>query len=215
MSACCSTYGNVAAAHFDAKIATRDLENYRKKGPGPTARLLLDLLRDTGAVEGTLLDIGSGVGGLSFELLERGVERVIAVDASAAYLAAAAQEAARRDRRPAIEFRHGDFLDVASTIPPATIVTLDRVICCYPAFESLLKEALGHTERYFAYSYPTELWYVRAAIAVENGVRRLKGDPFRAFVHPVDQMTQAIERAGFHLAGRRQTWQWSADVWVR
>src|SRR5438876_8496956 len=141
MSACCSTYGNVAGAHFDEKIARRDLENYRKKGPGPTARLLRDLLRDTGAVEGTLLDVGSGVGGLSFELLERGVERAIAVDASAAYLAAAAREATRRDRLRSVEFRHGDFLDLGSMIPPATIVTMDRVICCHPAFESLLKEA--------------------------------------------------------------------------
>jgi hypothetical protein len=29
MSACCSTYGNVAGAQFDEKIARRDLENYR------------------------------------------------------------------------------------------------------------------------------------------------------------------------------------------
>src|SRR6516165_5563814 len=92
VSACCSTYGNVAGAHFDEKIAKRDLENYRQKGPGPTARLLRDLLGETGAIEGTLLDVGSGIGGLSFELLDRGVERAIAVDASAAYLAAAAQE---------------------------------------------------------------------------------------------------------------------------
>ena len=215
MSACCSTYGNVAGAHFDEKIAKRDLENYRKNGPGRTARLLRDLLGDAGAVEGTLLDVGSGVGGLSFELLERGVERAIAVDASAAYLAAAAQEATRRDRLRSVEFRHGDFLDIASVIPPATIVTLDRVICCYPALESLLKEALVHAERYFAYSYPRDLFYVRAAIAGENGLRRLKGNPFRAFVHPVDLMTQTIERAGFRLAARRQTWQWSAEVWVR
>jgi len=214
VSACCSTYGNVAGAHFDEKIARRDLENYRNKGPGPTARLLRDMLVETGAVDGTLLDVGSGVGGLSFELLERGVERAIAVDASPAYLAAAAQEATRRDRLRAVEFRLGDFLDVASVIPPATIVTLDRVICCYPAFESLLTEALSHAERYFAYSYPRDLWYVRAAIAGENGLRRLKRNPFRAFVHPVDRMTHTIERAGFRLAAHRHIWQWSADVWV-
>jgi magnesium-protoporphyrin O-methyltransferase len=215
VSACCSTYGNVAGVHFDEKIARRDLENYRKKGPGPTARLLRDMLIATGAVDGTLLDVGSGVGGLSFELLERGVERATAVDASAAYIAAAAQEATRRHRVPSVEFRHGDFVDVASMIPPATIVTMDRVICCYPAFESLLKEALAHAERSFAYSYPRDLWYVRAAIASENGVRKLKGDRFRAFVHSVEHMTLTIERAGFRLAARRQTWQWSADVWHR
>ena len=215
MSACCSTYGNVAGAHFDEKIARRDLESYRKNGAGPTARLLRDMLVDAGAVDGVLLDVGSGIGGLSFDLLERGVTRVIAVDASAAYLAAAAQEATRRDRLRAVEFRHGDFVDVASMIGPATIVTMDRVICCYPAFESLLKEALGHAEHYFAYSYPRASWYVHAAIATENGIRRLKRNPFRAFIHPVDRMTQMIKGAGFRLAGRRQTWQWSADVWSR
>jgi SAM-dependent methyltransferase len=215
MSACCSTYRNVAGAHFDEKIAKRDLESYRKKGPGTTARLLRDLLVGTGAVRGVLLDVGSGVGGLSFELLDRGAERVIVVDASPAYLAAATQEATRRDRLGVVEFMHGDFVDAGPQIPSATIVTLDRVICCYPSFEPLLNEALRHTDHAFAYSYPRDLWYVHAAIDVENAIRRLKGNPFRAFVHPVDRMTRVIEHAGFHLAGRRQTWQWSADVWVR
>lgn len=215
MSACCSTYGNVAGAHFDEKVAKRDLASYRKKGPGPTARLLRDLLVGTGAVGGVVLDVGSGVGGLSFELLDRGAERVIAVDASPAYLAAAAQEATRRDRLGVVEFMHGDFVDVGPQIPSAATVTLDRVICCYPSFEPLLNEALRHAQHAFAYSYPRDMWYVHAAIGVENGVRRLKSNAFRAFVHPVDRMTQAIERAGFHLAGHRQTWQWSADVWVR
>src|SRR6516164_11663415 len=215
MSACCSTYGNVAGAQFDEKIARRDLENYRKKGPGPTARLLRDMLVDAGAAEGTLLDVGSGVGGLTFELLERGVQRATAVDASNAYLAAAAQEATRRDRLRTVEFRHGDFVDLASTVPPASMLTMDRVICCYPAFESLLNEALGHAQRYFAYSYPRDLWYIRAAIAGENALRRFKRNPFRAFVHPVAHMTQTIERAGFRLAASRRSWQWAAEVWVR
>jgi magnesium-protoporphyrin O-methyltransferase len=215
VSACCSTYGKVAGFHFDEKIAKRDLENYRKKGPGPTARLLRDMLKDAGVVDGSLLDIGSGVGGLTFELLERGIDRAIAVDASAAYLAAAAQEATRRNRLRAVEFRHGDFLDLGSTISSAAIVTMDRVVCCYPAFELLLKEALAHAERGFAYSYPRDLWYVRAAIGGENSIRRLQGSAFRAFVHPVDQMRQTIEAAGFSLASHRRTWHWSADVWVR
>jgi magnesium-protoporphyrin O-methyltransferase len=215
MSACCSTYGNVAGAHFDEKMAKRDLASYRKKGPGPTARLLRDLLVVTGAVGGVVLDVGSGVGGLSFELLDRGAERVVAVDASPAYLAAAAQEATRRDRHGVLEFMHGDFVEVGPQIPSATIVTLDRVICCYPSFEPLLNEALRHAQHAFACSYPRDMWYVHAAIGVENGVRRLKSNAFRAFVHPVGRMTRVIEHAGFHLAGRRQTWQWSADVWVR
>jgi SAM-dependent methyltransferase len=215
VSACCSIYGDVAGRQFDGKIASRDLDSYRKKGLGPTARLLRDLLADAGGVDGILLDVGSGIGGLTFELLERGVTHAIAVDASAAYLAAAAQEATRRDRLRAIDLVQGDFLDVAPRIPTATLVTLDRVICCYPSYEALLNESLRHAERLFAFSYPRGVWYVHAAIAVENRLRWLKRNPFRAFVHPVDRMTGIVERAGFKLVARRKTWQWSADVWAR
>jgi SAM-dependent methyltransferase len=216
MSCCSGCVGYAAAERqFGPAVAERDLKSYRKKGPGPTTRLLRDLLADTGAIDGILLDVGSGIGGLTFELLERGVTRAIAVDASAAYLAAAAREATRRDRLRAIELVQGDFLEVAPQIPKATVVTLDRVICCYPSYEALLNESLRHAERLFAFSYPRDAWYVHAAIGFENRLRWLKRNPFRAFVHPVNRMTGIIERAGFKLVARRQTWQWSADVWTR
>ena len=46
--------------------------------------------------------------------------------------------------------------DGASRIPR------DRVVCCYPEFEGLLDESLRHADVYFAFSYPRDLWYVRA-----------------------------------------------------
>src|SRR2546421_6086681 len=153
-------------------MARRDLAGYRKKRPAPTTRLLRDLLVQTCRLEGVLLDVGSGIGALTFELLERGIEHAIAVDASPAYLAVAAEEAMRRRRADAVTFREGDFLAIASSIPAATVVTLDRVICCYPSYEALLDKSLRHTERSFAFSYPRDVWFVRAALAVENGRRR-------------------------------------------
>jgi len=99
MKGCCSPYETVARAQFDEKIARRELASYRKKGPGSTTRLLRDLLLKTGGVNGTLLDVGSGIGGLTFELLEHGIERAIAIDASPANLAAATEEAALADGR--------------------------------------------------------------------------------------------------------------------
>ena len=196
-------------------MARRDLAGYRKKGPGPTTRLLRDLLVQTRRVEGVLLDVGCGVGALTFELLERGIGKAIDVDASPAYLAVANEEAVRRGRADAVTFSEGDFLEIASSIPRATIVTLDRVICCYPSYEALLDESLRHTERCFAFSYPRDVWYVRAALAVENGRRRLRRNRFRAFVHPAGRMAETIQGAGFRLAARRQTLLWSVDVYLR
>jgi SAM-dependent methyltransferase len=191
------------------------LASYRKNGPGATTRLLRDLLLETGRIDGVLLDVGSGIGGLTFELLEHGIERAIAVDASPANIAAATEEAVRRKKVGAIQFVHGDFLAVAPQISSAGVVTLDRVICCYPLYEPLLGESLRHAERYFAYSYPRDVWYVRAAITFENAIRRIRGNPFRAFVHPVVRMTHVIQAAGFKFVSRRQTWQWCADLYLR
>jgi 2-polyprenyl-3-methyl-5-hydroxy-6-metoxy-1,4-benzoquinol methylase len=85
---------------FTLQKAAGEMKRYREKGPGPTTRLLRDGLVDAGLLEGTLLDVGGGVGALSFDLLDRGVARAVVVDASAAYLAVASEEAARRGRSP-------------------------------------------------------------------------------------------------------------------
>lgn len=112
--------------------------------------------------------------------------------ASAAYLAAASEEAALRHSHLPIHFVHGDFVAVAYTLPTAAIVTLDRVVCCYPSSEPLLRCALRHAERGIAYSYPRDRWYVRAVMLLEN-LGHSRRTSFRTYVHPVDQMTQLIE----------------------
>jgi hypothetical protein len=118
------------------------------------------------------LGVGAGVGALTFELLERGFRRAVIVEASAGYTAAASTEAARRGCATCIDFVNGDFLEVAGTVPMASVVALDRVVCCYPLYEELLNEAVRHAERGFAFSYPRDRWYVRAGMSLENALRR-------------------------------------------
>jgi tRNA1(Val) A37 N6-methylase TrmN6 len=160
------------------------------------------------------LDVGAGVGALTFELLDRGFRRAVTVEASAGYTAAASKEATRRGRATDIDFVSGDFLEVAGTVSMASVVTLDRVVCCYPLYEELLREALRHAERGFAFSYPRDRWYVRAGMRLENALRRRKSG-FQTFVHPEAKMRELITRAGFDLVSRRRTFVWSADVFVR
>jgi magnesium-protoporphyrin O-methyltransferase len=214
MSCCGSGFSATVDQQFDAKRAARDIDRYRKTGADSTTRLLRTALAAQGRVEGSLLDVGCGVGALTFELLNLGINRATGVDASTAYLAAAAEEASRSGRANVVEFVHGDFLNVAAQLPSATIVTLDRVICCYPAYEPMLKAALQRAERFLALSYPRDEWYVRAGIGLENTMRRLKHNPFQAFVHPASKMSRIIDRAGFQLASRNRTLMWCADVYL-
>lgn len=212
---CCSPFGCAANRHFNHEKVARELKRYREKGPPPTTRFLIAGIRESGVVGGTLLDIGSGLGGLTFALLENGASSAVAVDASAAYIDAARTEAERRGRADAIRFVLADFVVAASDLPSAAIVALDRVVCCYPSCEQLLGAAVAHAERCLAVSYPRETWYVQAGVSLENAQRRLAGNPFRTLVHPVAAIANTITGAGLRLASRRESWLWCADVYLR
>lgn len=184
MACSCCAFGNTADKHFNPDKVARELAQVRRKGPGPTTRRLRDGLVSAGLREGTLLDGGGGLGILSLELLDAGFSRAVVVDASSAYLAAALEEATRRGRSASTEFVHGDFLLVATESMASTVVTLDRVVCCYPAYEPLLTRALQLARTGVALSYPLDRWFVRVGLWLENAMRRRSGNPFRTFLHP-------------------------------
>jgi ribosomal protein L11 methylase PrmA len=154
MACACCAFGNTADEHFNADKVAKELAQYRRKGPGPTTRRLRDALVSADLRDETVLDIGGGLGILSLELLDAGFSRAVVVDASSAYLAAASEEATRRGRAASTEFAHGDFLIVAGRLAPSSVVTLDRVVCCYPSYEPLLTQALQLARTGFAMSYP-------------------------------------------------------------
>jgi len=124
-------------------------------------------------------------------------------------------EKRRSDVDAPMPFVHADFVEASSHLPSASIVTLDRVVCCYPSCEQLLAASVEHAERCLAVSYPRDVWYVRLGMMLENGQRRLTRNSFRTFVHPAAQIEATIKRSGFRLTSRRETWMWSADVYVR
>jgi SAM-dependent methyltransferase len=211
---CCSTFETAAEQQFTGKRAAQELNRYRRNAIGATTRLLRDGVVRAGLNKGTLLDIGAGIGALTFELLDRGMTEAVVVEASPAYLAASRDEAIRRHQETSVRFVGGDFLNVAETLPNANVVTLDRVVCCYPWYEPLLEAALRRAGNGLALSYPKDRWYVKGVVRIENALRSRRTS-FPTFVHPVAQMQQRIERAGFDLMERRSTTvAWTADVFV-
>jgi magnesium-protoporphyrin O-methyltransferase len=165
--------------------------------------------------DASLLDIGGGVGALHHELLASGVARAWAVEPSAAFLEADEAEAQRRGHAGRVEFIHGDIRAVAATLPSADIVTLDRVVCCDPDYEQLLRLSLGKARRLFAYSYPRDRVAVRAVVAMQNMLRRLRRTGFQVFVHRPERMTALIHAAGFRAVFQSRTLVWKVDVYAR
>src|SRR5512133_576237 len=154
---CCE----ITDSAFSEKEAKSQLRDYRRKGPAKQTRLILEAIRSLKLKNADLLDIGGGIGAIHDELLEDVASKAIHVDASSAYLKEAKAEAARRGHTEQVTFLHADFTDVESNLPQADVVTLDRVVCCYPDFHRLLHAASSHSRRAIAMTYPREAWYLR------------------------------------------------------
>ena len=200
---------------FDAKDARADMKEYRRRGPAAQTRLILDAVRALGLEQATLLDIGGGVGAIHHELLEDIAREATHVDASSAYLSEAKGEAARRGHAERVNFIHADFTDVAADVSRADVVTLDRVVCCYPDFRSLLKAAASRSQLALAMTYPRETWYLKAAFKIANFFQRLGRGQFRIFLHPVTEMDRLLRAEGFERASVNRLFVWEAALYQR
>ena len=208
---CCEITDNA----FSKSEARSELKSYSGNGPPKQTQLILESIRSLGLKNSDLLDIGGGIGAIHHELLEDVADGATHVDASSAYLKEAKAEAARRGHGERVNFIHADFIDVAADIPKADIVTLDRVVCCYPDFRGLLKAAADHSRIALALTYPREIWYLRIFLQAANFFQRLRNDPFRVFLHPIAEMDSLIKREGFERVSLRRLFIWEIVLYQR
>jgi len=139
---------------YNARQAASELRNYRNRGPIPSTRMLIDALKAEGVQGATLIDIGGGIGAIQHELLAAGVAHVTSIDASHAYIQSAQEESQRRGLTGRVTYHHGDFVELADTIPPADIVTLDRVINVYQDWKRLVQLSAVRARRLYGLVYP-------------------------------------------------------------
>ena len=201
--------------HFGLARAADELATYARRGPTGTTRLILRALGELPLQADSLLDIGAGVGVLHHELLNAGVRSAVHVEAAHAYVDAARAESVRRGHAERVRFLHGDFLAFAPSLDSADLVTLDRVVCCYPEVEPLVRASVAKARRYYAISYPHDRWYVRAYTTWQNLRRRRGGNPFRTFVHPPARIRALLEEGGLRPLQRRRTLVWEVVLGIR
>jgi len=198
---------------FDDKTARKELEHYRKKGASKTTRMLIDALKAADIRGMSLLDIGGGVGVIQHELLAAGVEQATHVDASQAYLHAAQTEAERQGHDTRINHLHGNFVDLAPQIEPVDIVTLDRVICCYPDMPSLVGLSAARAGKLYGLVYPRESWWVKIGVTLLNFGSWLTRNPYRFFVHPTAAVEAMLHKYGLKRCFYRTTFLWQVAVY--
>ncbi len=203
---CC--HCQLADKEFGEKTARRDLARYRKRGPNATTRELISAIKNHRIADATLLDVGSGIGVLTHELLNGAVARATLVDESSAYQAVARDLADEKRTADRCTFVTRDFVDVQPTLPDADLITLDRVVCCYPDVTRLLGAVADTGASWCGLSYPRDRWYIRVAVAMLNAVLWIRRSDFRVFVHPERRMWELLRERGFKVRSESGTFVW-------
>jgi len=200
---------------FSQQYVTNELSRYRAKGPDKTTRMLTEAIKQEGVDGLTLLDIGGGLGAIQYELLGAGVQDATSVDASTAYLTVARAEAQRQGYADRVTYHHGNFVDLATEIAPADIVTLDRVICCYHDMEKLVSLSAARARKLYGLVYPRVAWWMKIALALENFFFRLRRSPYRTFLHPNEAVEAILVSNGLQRLFYHQTLVWQVVVYTR
>ena len=210
---CCQCQG--IEGRFNQRGAARSLTTYQRNGPAPNTRILLAALRAAGVEGTTLLDIGGGIGAIPLDLLSAGASHATEVEASTAYLDAAREEGARRRYSDRVTYQHGNFVDLAPTLLPADIVTLDRVICCYPDLRGLVGASAAKAQRLYGLVYPRDTWFAHVTASLLNLFFRLQRDSFRFFIHRTNAVEALLREAGFERHFQRNAGFWQVAVYAR
>jgi len=200
---------------FNQSLARKELQKYRKKGPAKTTQILVDYLKSQEIIGLTLIDIGGGVGTIQHELLKEGIQHVYSVDASSAYIETSKEEAIRQGYLDRITYIHGNYVDHASEIPSSEIVTLERVICCYPDMKDLVQRSISHANKYYGVVYPRNTWWVKFGLKFINILSRLKKSDFRAFVHARKEIHEIIEDNSFTKCFSKKSGVWLVEIFKR
>ncbi|MFX1248467.1 MAG: class I SAM-dependent methyltransferase [Promethearchaeota archaeon] len=200
---------------FNNDSAVKDLKKYQEKGPRKTTQFLIDFFLKRGVKGKSLLDIGGGVGIIQYELLKCGLDRAISVEASSAYSEVSKAEARDQGHAEKVEFYHGNYVDLAPTISSVDIVTLDRVVCCYPDMEQLVHSSINHAKEYYAVIYPHDKLWMRLGIAIVNFIQRIKRSNYRGFIHSKDAFHKIIKEHNFEQCHFQETLLWRIEIFKK
>ena len=210
---CCQCQG--IEELFSEDYVAKELKRYRRRGPDKTTNMLIEALKEENIEGLTLLDIGGGLGAIQHEMLRAGVQSATDIEASTAYLNATKEETARRGFADRVNYQHGNFVDLAENVSPADIVTLDRVICCYPDMQKLVDLSAAKAGKYYGLVFPREDWWMKVYHILQGLFLRLTRSRFRTFLHPTRAIEELINNNGFKRIFYRQTFVWQVIVYSR
>jgi len=95
------------------------------------------------------------------------------------------------------------------------IVTLDRVVCCYPDADRLVSTSVAHAKRLYGLVLPRDRWYVRWGIKLDNLRWWLRRREYRAYAHANARIDEHVRASGLVTRSEAFTRVWRVVLYAR
>lgn len=199
---CCETPGQ---RKMNARISRR------------ARRELVGALQSQGLQRKTVLEIGSGPGDLTRELVQLGAERAVGIDLAEQPLEEARKRAAAENLSDKIEYVIGN--GAKERLDAHDIVVLDKVICCYPDWRELVDNTSSAAKDAYGFVIPRSeglsAFVVRAFIGLERFMLKLKKCGFIPYVHDYARIDSHLQGRGFNRIHLYRGPIWMTAVYAR
>ncbi len=204
------------ADEFDS-LACDFCDRYKESGLSPSSKILLEYLNGEGLAGKTILDLGCGTGSFSIEALKGGAAQCVGVDLSPEMIRSANELAAKSGLSEKAKFSVGDA--AALQHPVSDAVVLDKVICCYPDVDALLKSASESSSKMIGFVVPRDEGIVkgplRLGVGIFNLVEKLRKRKAPMYLHSLRKINGLLEAAGFVRKRKTGSRFWLILVYTR
>ena len=211
--ACCD-HGDFDKA-FNKELAEQELSEYLNVGLKKSSRPFMRVLNALPVHGKSLLDIGGGIGAITFELFAKNIQSAVHIDISKASVDTFREEVNRRSLHNKVKSLHGDFLSHSEGISSSDLVILDKVICCYEDMEQLVHQSVQKAKYWYVYSIPRNSWLVRFRFFFEDIQDWLKGRYLPVYFHSNKAIEAIATGAGFQKTMELLDGNWRVVVFEK
>jgi magnesium-protoporphyrin O-methyltransferase len=213
----CGEIEKAIADEFNAS-ACEFICRYKKDGLSKSSRIMMNWLIEHGLGGRNLLDLGCGAGTFSVEALKNGASTCVGIDLAPEMIMAADSLAAEMGLSTRAKFHLGNA--ASEELPPAEVVVMDKVICCYPELDSLLKNASSSSREIVCCVVPRDQglwkWPLRLAARTGNLIYRLRRRKLNWFyIHSLKAIDGFLREAGFAREKTAPSRMWLALLYKR
>ena len=191
-------------------------ERYKNKGLSRSSKLLLRFILDNNIRDRSVLDLGCGAGGLSFELLKEGASNAVGFDLSPKMISVANELAQANGFESRAKFQLGN--GATSELPGSDIVVMDKMLCCYSDWRPVLKNAIEASKVMVGFTVPRDEGITkipfRLGLKVVNYFQRKSGGVL-FYLHPLGTIDKTMRESGFNRRKRQGSRFWLVFLYSR